>query len=425
MLKLKIRGPWYHVEGKNNMGVKIKRHTINIAVYDRYGKVDKLTRQAAEARVIELEKVTEWPPRKEAPEEPEALKLIDAYNLWLGQGRYVEDSPTWQAYSSVKHVLIEPLTAKGVVFVKDVTSQHLNELQEGWRKKSLNTIHNWRKYTSCLFNYCVNFHDLVKNPWKPVEAITEKKLTKEDIMAGKKQDKGIATLPLDRKGNANWLRIQEAVPAFVRGQLPRQKIRRGNPLLRHPDTFLTMLWLMYETGLRRSDALIFRPDWIVNTRHGGRYITAQVKTSDEVVCFLPQALVDRLRALPCLKWRGDPSQPGAGMYPFFDGSRKDHNNYLKIALDTPLRELGVLLGIEGSLRPHRFRDSFAVNMLNLGLSLEDVRRMLGHRTIATTQKYYAPYVLGMQEAVENRQAAAKQAANFAEACASAEAASVN
>jgi integrase len=428
VLKLKARGPWYHVEGKNTMGVKVPRHTLQIAVYDKDGKIDKVTKKVAEAKVLELERVTEWPPRKvEAPKEDRGLKLIDAYNLWLGQ--YREGSSTREAYSAVEKILVAPLTDEGVAFIKDVSSERLRALQASWAKQhKLKTIQNRRSYTSCFFNYCVKYHDLAKNPWGPVDSIKEKKLTREDIMAGKSRDTGIATLPLDLKGNANWLRIQEAIPAFVRFELPGQKIRRGNPLLLHPETFITMLWLMYETGLRRSDALIFRPDWIVNTRHGGRYSTTQVKTGDEVVCFLPQPLVDRLRALPLLKWRGDPSVPGAGMYPFYDGSRGgNHHNYLKDNLDTPLRELGQLLfGKDApSLRAHRFRDSFAVNQLNMGLSLEDLRRMLGHRSVTTTEKYYAPYVLGMQEAVMNRQAAARQAALFAEAEESARLVSVN
>lgn len=421
MLRLIKRGKWYHAEGKNSMGVNIDRHTLEIAVYDRKGKVDKVTKQAAEQKLIEMEKLTEWHgPHHKAkviePPVPQGLSLADAYEKWLAQ--YTKDSSTWRAYRTLKGILIEPLSALGVVLVKDVRSEHLNDLQNSWLNEgqTLNTIRTRRQYSSCLLSFCVNFHDLAKNPWKPVPTIKEIKPSREEIMAGKRKDKGIATLPLDLdRTRKNWQLIQDHVPAFVRGELVGQTQYRANPLFQHLATFLTLLWLMYETGLRRSDAVIFRPDRIVNTRHGGSYNTAQVKTGDDVTVFLPQPLVDQLRALPLLKWRGTPDTPGAGLYPFYDGSCACQESYMEVCLNRPLRELGKLIGIPGSLRPHRFRDSFAVNMLSLGLSLEDVKCMLGHKLLATTEKYYAPYVLGIQEAVEQRQAAARQAALYAEA----------
>jgi integrase len=415
------------------MGTKIPRHSLQIAVRGYENKsVQRAQVQAAEAKLYEMEQYTEWPPRKaEAPKpEPAGLTLIDAYDKWLAG--YTKDSSTWNAYSSVKRVLIEPLESQGVTLVKQVTAEHLKTLQKSWLDagRPLNTITTWRRFSSCLFNYCVNILDrksvgLERNPWLPVDVLKEKKPTVEQIMAGEETDEGIATLPLDPQGdNANWLLIQAYAHAFVTNQLPGQiqyKTER-NPLFRHPLTFITFLRLMYETGLRRSDALIFRPDKIRDTPHGGSYTTVQRKTGGKVTCFLPKELVEQLRALP-LEWRGAPDAPGAGLLPFYDGSLADQEDYMERFLNAPLRHLGMLLGIQkdkgkrakDTVRPHRFRDSFAVNMLALGLSLEDLRRLLGHKHIKTTQDYYAPYVLRLQDALEKKQAAARQAALYAEA----------
>src|SRR5262249_1610447 len=137
---------------------------------------------------------------------------------------------------------------------------------------------------------------------------------------------------------------------------------------------------------------------------------------------IPQWLTDKLRALPVLKWKGDPTVNGAGQYPFYNGSSSDMESYMEAHLNAPLRELGQRLGMKESLRPHRFRDSFAVNMLSMGMLLQDVSRMLGHTNIATTQKHYAPYVPNLQDAIENRQAEARQLrAAFEEAEAAAQA----
>jgi integrase len=414
------------------MGVNIPRHSIGIEVRDHDGKIDKLNFKRAEALVLEMEKYTAWPPKKEAAE-PDGLSLADAYTKWIG--RYEKGSTTQVAYACVERVLLEPLALQGVTLVKEVTGEHLDALQRSWKaregakgNRKLNTINTWRRYTANLFNYCVNYHGLARNPWKAVERPTKGiKPTRREIMAFKRKDKGVATLPLDRKGNANWLLIQANVAAFVRGELPGQIQYKANPMFRFATTFFAILWLMYETGLRRSDATIFRPDKIQTTQHGGSYTCPQFKTGDDVTVFLPAPLVEALRALPLLPWRGtatdytdftgEPFTPGAGIFPFYDGTLDTYENYMESYLNTPLRDLGRLLFGEHSpsLRPHRFRDSFAVNMLNLGLSLQDVQLMLGHSMLATTEKYYRPYVLGVQEAVENRQAAARQAALFAEA----------
>jgi integrase len=49
------------------------------------------------------------------------------------------------------------------------------------------------------------------------------------------------------------------------------------------------------------------------------------------------------------------------------------------------------------VRPHRFRDSFAVNKLNKDVPIEAVSKMLGHKSVATTEKYYAPWVKSRSE----------------------------
>lgn len=52
-----------------------------------------------------------------------------------------------------------------------------------------------------------------------------------------------------------------------------------------------------------------------------------------------------------------------------------------------LKEIAAICGIERELNTHLARHTFADIMLNLGMPLADVSKMLGHKSIRTTQRY--------------------------------------
>ena len=45
---------------------------------------------------------------------------------------------------------------------------------------------------------------------------------------------------------------------------------------------------------------------------------------------------------------------------------------------------------------HRLRDTFACDLLENGVPLEEVSKLLGHQSIKTTEKHYAKWVKGRQ-----------------------------
>jgi integrase/recombinase XerD len=59
-------------------------------------------------------------------------------------------------------------------------------------------------------------------------------------------------------------------------------------------------------------------------------------------------------------------------------------------------------GIErnGNRVSHRFRDTFAVDLLQKGVPLEEVSKLLGHESIKTTEKSYAKWVKGRQDCLD-------------------------
>ncbi len=64
-----------------------------------------------------------------------------------------------------------------------------------------------------------------------------------------------------------------------------------------------------------------------------------------------------------------------------------------------IQSMGRRAGVP-TARPHRFRDTLAVDMLNRGANPYDVAKMLGD-TIETVERYYMPFVKELCERVRN------------------------
>lgn len=59
-------------------------------------------------------------------------------------------------------------------------------------------------------------------------------------------------------------------------------------------------------------------------------------------------------------------------------------------------------GVEsaGNLVSHRLRDTFSVDLLERGVPLEDVSKLLGHASIRTTERHYSRWIKGRQDRLD-------------------------
>lgn len=64
-----------------------------------------------------------------------------------------------------------------------------------------------------------------------------------------------------------------------------------------------------------------------------------------------------------------------------------------------LDELFTLAGVKGG-HAHRFRHTFAVELLLAGVPIERVSVLLGHSSVRITEKYYSAWVRARQEQLE-------------------------
>jgi len=112
---------------------------------------------------------------------------------------------------------------------------------------------------------------------------------------------------------------------------------------------------------------------------------------------IPSDVADELRALPV--------PPASSARYFFwtgNGTKKSVTSMWQRSLKR-LFNAANLKNKDGTLKrahPHMLRDRFAVQLLLCGVPLHDVAVLLGHTSIRTTEKHYAPFVMARMEQLD-------------------------
>jgi integrase len=143
-----------------------------------------------------------------------------------------------------------------------------------------------------------------------------------------------------------------------------------------------VLLLLY-SGFRISDAVKLERSAL---DANGRLLVRIMKTRAPLYIRLPDEAVAALLALPV-----------ESKYFFWSGKAK-----LSTAIGSARRTIDCILDLaevkDG--HPHRFRDTFSVALLNEGADLRTVQLLLGHSSLKTTEKHYAPFVVSMQRILD-------------------------
>jgi integrase/recombinase XerD len=149
-----------------------------------------------------------------------------------------------------------------------------------------------------------------------------------------------------------------------------------------PKKLKALILLMRYSGIRISDAVMFRRDQLKD----GKLFLRQEKTKHLVWVPLPQHIIKAV--LAC--------EEGNEYFFYMQiGTPKSAITEWQQRLKLVYEMAGVPEG-----HSHRLRDTFSVDLLSRGVSLETVSRLLGHTSIKTTQKHYAPFVKSSQDALE-------------------------
>lgn len=143
-------------------------------------------------------------------------------------------------------------------------------------------------------------------------------------------------------------------------RIRRLPLERGGVLDIARDLFVFQMF----TGLAYSDAEAFDFKRYKNVGGTWQYVGTRLKTGVPYVSELLQPVVEVL-------------QKYGGTVPQINNA--DYNHRLK--------EIQRLAGIETKLHSHLARHTFATWMLANDAKIENVRQMLGHKSIVTTQRY--------------------------------------
>ncbi|HEY5255957.1 MAG TPA: tyrosine-type recombinase/integrase [Acidobacteriaceae bacterium] len=261
---------------------------------------------------------------------------------------------------------------KSVYTVQGITRDLLTDFCATWETfyPSSNTRSKVRERCRSFLRYCYEAKWLERIPPLPNIKVDEPPtmpLTAEEYE--RLLDAIHVVCPLDRKGG---MQRSEGLTEKARAKLH------------------ALMQLMRYSGLAIGDALTLQRSSLVFTDDIHRVVTSRQKTGTHVSVPIPHAVAEELLALTNVNPK----------YIFWSGEGLP-NTVGKMWANRYIRPLFEAAGLAtGRMLSHRLRDTFAVDLLEKGVPMEEVSKLLGHTSIRTTEKHYAKWVKGRQDRLD-------------------------
>lgn len=277
------------------------------------------------------------------------MSVEDALSKFLADAVSRKLRPsTLRKYELMQRTLTEFCTKNGLVFLRQLDVDQVREYRNTW-KLNARTAGKTLERLRSFFRFCVDSDWIAKNPAKAIKA-------------AKVEDANV--LPFN---DQEVRKILKACSTF-NGDGKRIK---------------ALTQLMLATGLRIGDASTISRDKFVKDGKDWKLELRTAKTGVAVYLPLQKEIVQSIQALP-------------GEYPFWSGDSLPEN--CSSVWQEAYRKLFKHAGVAG--HPHRFRHTFAKNLLLHEVPLETVSLLLGHKKLAITERHYARFVPERQALIE-------------------------
>jgi len=253
---------------------------------------------------------------------------------------------TLRLYKLLFKQLLQFTQDRGIKFVDDLNLETLTEFRASWKIGPLTASKKLERLRS-IFKFALQRKILDENY---ACALTAPKVKQNP------------TLPFSKEEMVKILKAADSPKVD-----PRVK---------------TFILTMRHSGLRISDVAMLA----VESFMGNRLKLYQAKTGEPVSVLLPQLVADALQTVK----RTSPQ------YFFWTGESRMET--VTGFWRGRIAEVLALANVSG--HPHRFRDTFAVSLLDGGASIETVSILLGHQSVRVTEKHYNPWVKTRQDALD-------------------------
>jgi len=252
--------------------------------------------------------------------------------------------------------------ARNIFTVRTITRELLIEYQGAWEKlyPSSNTRQMVQARLKNFLRFCYD------NRW----------LDRVPRLSSIQADE-VPTLPLTTK---EYEKLLKTVPVSFPDATKAARVR-------------ALVQLMRWSGLAIRDAVTLRRDELIHDKAKKLYriVTARQKTGTHVSVPIPPKIAKEVLGV----LNGNP------LYVFWStGNGKEQSAVTNWQHD--IRQLFRDAGISpaGNMLSHRLRDTFAVDLLEKGIPLEEVSKLLGHESIKTTERHYAKWVKARQDRLD-------------------------
>ena len=335
-------------------------------------KAAQAERDARDPVLIRLKEIAD----AESAKASGAITVEVATDRWL-KGFKEQPPSTAKAYRGMTAKVTRWATLKNVRYLKDVTPDMLDEWRGEWSpdaeriddRLNATSQNQFLMRLKAFFTWATNLDLIVRDPSRSLPSI---------------KPKGEQTWPLTAK------QFEELLAATEKYDQDRR---------RDSDRFGAALRVIFRvqkwTGLRIGDVLkLARTDLV-----GNRLVLTTQKTKADFDRIMPDDVAEALRSLPL--------QPGAHPDYFFWSRNSSHISLTSRWTKRVKMLRSHLHFVDDHGKPLEFhsqmlRDTFAVDMLLADMPLEYVSRLLTHKSVKVTEKYYARWVKSREKKLEQR-----------------------